>query len=71
MITYSLPDFTRHLQLNLMMIDFMRKNPEIFLDDIEISSLYGNFPGCIMNGGRIMQEWQESRWRSSSPSSAT
>ena len=58
MISYSLPDFTRHLQLNLMMIDSMRKNPEIFLDDIEISSLYGNFPGCIMNGGRIMQDAQ-------------
>ena len=59
MITYSLPDFTRHLQLNLMMIDFMRSSPEIFWDGIEISSLYGNFPGCIMNGGRIMQSVQE------------
>jgi len=59
MIRYSLPDFTRHLRLNLMMVDFMRKSPEIFQDDIEISSLYGSFPGCIMNGGRIMQEVQE------------
>ena len=59
MIRYSLPDFTRHLRLNLMMVDFMRKSPEIFWDDIEISSLYGNFPGCIMNGGRIMHEVDE------------
>ena len=59
MISYSLPDFTRHLQLNLMMTDFMRSSPEIFQDGIEISSLYGSFPGCIMNGGRIMQDVQE------------
>ena len=59
MIRYSLPDFTRHLRLNLMMVDFMRKSPEIFWDDIEIASLYGNFPGCIMNGGRVMHDVQE------------
>lgn len=59
MIYYSLPDFTKHLRLNLMMVDFLRESPEIFQDGIEISSLYGSFPGCIMNGGRIMQEYQE------------
>ena len=59
MIRYSLPDFTRHLRLNLMMVDFMRQSPEVFPEDVEITSLYGNFPGCIMNGGRIMQEYQE------------
>lgn len=59
MIRYSLPDFTKHLQLNLMMVDFMRKSPEVFWDDIRISSLYGSFPGCIMNGGRVMQDAHE------------
>ena len=54
MIHYSLPDFTKNLQLNLMMSAFMRRSPEVFFDDIELSSIYGSFPGCIMNGGRLM-----------------
>ena len=54
MIHYSLPDFIKNLRLNLMMIEFMRKSPEVFFDDIEISSIYGSFPGCIMNGGRLI-----------------
>ena len=63
MIRYSLPDFTRHLRLNLMMVDFMRKSPEVFWDDIRISSLYGSFPGCIMNGGRyFVGEWYQLRF---------
>ena len=26
----------------------------LFFDDIKISSIYGCFPGCIMNGGRLL-----------------
>ena len=54
MILYSLPDFTKNLQLNLTVLEFMRKSPEIFFDDVKIVSMYGSFPGCIMNGGRVV-----------------
>ena len=52
MIQYSLPDITRHLPLNLMIRQIQRTAPEMFFDDVDIDCVYGNFPGCIMNGGR-------------------
>ena len=52
MIRYSLPDFTVGLQYNLMFVQLMRSCPQFFFDDITVSSLYGCFPSCIMNGGR-------------------
>ncbi len=54
MIQYSLPDFTWHLQFNLTLSRLMRTAPELFFDDIRINSVYGCFPGCIMNGGRFI-----------------
>ncbi len=54
MIQYALPDFTVRLPFNLMFIRMMKSAPEIFFDNIRISSLYGCFPGCFMNGGRVM-----------------
>ncbi len=52
MISYSLPDFTVALDLNLMFAQLMRQSPEMFLDDVRVASVYGCFPGCVMNGGR-------------------
>ena len=52
MIQYSLPDFTWHLPFNLTLSRLKRTAPELFFDDAEIGSMYGCFPGCIMNGGR-------------------
>ena len=54
MIQYALPDFTEKLAFNLMFARMMRNAPELFFDDIRIDSLYGCFPDCIMNGGRII-----------------
>ena len=54
MIEYALPDFCVNLRNNLMLLDTKRKNPDLFFDDIKISSIYGCFPGCIMNGGRLL-----------------
>ena len=55
MIRYALPDFTRRLSLNLMFARMMRTAPEMFYDDIRAECLYGCFPGCIMNGGRVIE----------------
>ena len=52
MIQYSLPDFTWHLAFNLTLSRMKRTAPELFFEDTEIGSVYGCFPGCIMNGGR-------------------
>ena len=52
-IQYALPDLTKHLAFSLTIVKMMHAAPEMFYDDIEISSIYGNFPGCIMNGGRL------------------
>ncbi len=52
MIRYSLPDITWHLPFNLKLSRLMHTVPELFYDDVEISSVYGCFPGCMMNGGR-------------------
>lgn len=53
MIQYSLPDITWHLPFNLTLSRLKRTAPELFFEDIEIGSVYGCFPGCIMNGGRF------------------
>lgn len=53
MIRYALPDLTGHLPCNLAFAKLQRTAPELFFDDVSISSIYGNFPGCIMNGGRL------------------
>ena len=53
MIQYSLPDFTSRLSFNLLFSQMMHSAPELFFEDVEIGSMYGNFPGCIMNGGRV------------------
>ena len=52
MIRYLLPGFTAHLKFNLIIAGMKKTTPELFYDDITFDSMYGNFPGCIMNGGR-------------------
>ena len=54
MIRFALPDLIRSLELNLTIAGMMKSAPEMFYDDVSLSSLYGCFPGCSMNGGRIM-----------------
>lgn len=53
MIQYSLPDITWHLSFNLILARLQRTAPELFFEDVSINSVYGCFPGCIMNGGRF------------------
>ncbi len=52
MIEYSLPDFTIGLNRNLFFIKLADSNPELFMPDVHIDSVYGCFPGCTLNGGR-------------------
>ena len=53
MINYTLPDFTVNLGLNLFFsCGFWRERPEMAREGVAVTSLYGCFPGCVMNGGR-------------------
>ena len=52
MMKYTLPDFTVGLGLNLFFIRLGKQHPDWFQESVEIESVYGCFPGCIMNGGR-------------------
>ncbi|MDR1083219.1 MAG: hypothetical protein LBL27_05060 [Coriobacteriales bacterium] len=52
MISYTLPDFVNGLWRNIFFIRLSKQHPEYFKDELRISSVYGCFPGCIMNGGR-------------------
>ena len=64
MIQFALPDLTpRTLTFSLAMVRIKHSMPELFYDDVDISSIYGNFPGCIMNGGRTYSGKQYSRDR--------
>ncbi len=52
MIDYTLPDFTANLGLNLFFGRLFRERPALMRPGVAVTSLYGCFPGCIMNGGR-------------------
>lgn len=54
MITYTLPDFTQGLGLNLFFVRLVRTYPDMAMPNVEIGSIYGCFPGCVMNGGRAV-----------------
>ena len=52
-IVYSLPDFYNYYDLNLNLVHLMETLPGYFRDNVKIGSVYGTFPGCIWNGGRV------------------
>ncbi|MGN0650160.1 MAG: hypothetical protein ACI4KM_06965 [Oscillospiraceae bacterium] len=49
---FHIPDFWKHRELNLRLIDKLKKHPEYFYDGVEIASCYGCFPPALWNGGR-------------------
>ncbi len=53
-INFHIPDFTNHLYLNSILINTLERSPQYFYDDIKIASVFGNFGGCVWNGGRYL-----------------
>lgn len=53
-IQFYLPDFYDKFELNLVLVDMVRKYPECFNDNIQIGAVYGCFPNSIWNGGRVV-----------------
>lgn len=52
MINYTLPDFTANLGLNLFFVRLLREHPEMGRENVAVTSIYGCFPACPVNGGR-------------------
>lgn len=48
-IEFSIPDFYYLFDLNMNLLALMRNNPELFRDNVKITSVYGTFPGCMWN----------------------
>lgn len=51
-LNYTLPDFTVYLRMNLFFAQLQRESPDVFVDGVRLTSVYGCFPNCIANGGR-------------------
>lgn len=51
-IDFTVPDFTLGLRRNLVLAQLMADCPQFFFDDVRLHSVYGCFPGCVVNGGR-------------------
>lgn len=53
MINYNIPGFYDHYSLNKFFIELKDKMPQVFYPRVSIGSVYGNFPYCTWDGGRI------------------
>ena len=51
---FHIPDFFKHADLNLSLIDKIKEHPEYFYDGVEIASCFGCFPPALWNGGRAL-----------------
>lgn len=51
---FHIPDFWKHGDLNLYLIDMIKNHPEYFYDGIEIASCFGCFAPALWNGGRTV-----------------
>lgn len=58
MIKYAIPGMYELRQFNIDFIEFKRKNPEFFYEDVEIDVVYGNPQFCIWDGGRIFTSYE-------------
>lgn len=50
-IYYNLPDFYLGINFYFNLLQIKKEYPELFYDNVEIKSIFGNFPNVIWNGG--------------------
>lgn len=53
MINYAIPGLYKHYKINKQLLNIRQNNPEFFYPNINIEAVYGVFPWCIFDGGRI------------------
>ncbi|MGN0688495.1 MAG: hypothetical protein ACI4KA_10350 [Oscillospiraceae bacterium] len=51
---FHIPDFWKHWEINLDLIDMIKESPEYFYDEVEIASCFGCFSPALWNGGRTL-----------------
>lgn len=59
MAKFIIPGFYEHTDLNLRLIQLMKEKPDMFYDGAEVYACYGNFQYCIMDGGRIFNQYKQ------------
>jgi hypothetical protein len=51
MLNFYCPDFYNAQQAYALLFELKEKSGQCFYPNVNISTIYGNFPGCIWNGG--------------------
>lgn len=52
---FHIPGPTAHYKMNTAFIRLINEHHELFVDEAEISSVYGTFPPALWNGGRAVR----------------
>lgn len=52
-IRFHLPGLRYNFPLNMSLLTMKKRNPEWFMDNVEIGSIFGEFPTSRWNGGRF------------------
>lgn len=52
-----LPDFYNNATLYFLLWEYLEQKSSMFYDDIDIKAVYGSFPSCIWNGGRVYLDY--------------
>lgn len=56
-MNFIIPGLYEQCALNILTITLLRAHPEYFYDNVEISSVFGNFQFCTWDGGRIFPNY--------------
>ena len=52
-VRFHLPGLRNNFPINMILIDLMKRYPKYFRENIEIASIFGEFPTSLWNGGRF------------------
>lgn len=52
-VRFHLPGLRYNFPLNMVLLSVMKERPDLFRDDVEIASFFGEFPTSKWNGGRF------------------
>jgi hypothetical protein len=58
-IKIAIPGLWQHFELTKYLIYYMENNPDHVYPNVTIGAVYGNFPYCIWDGGRIFNELRQ------------
>lgn len=56
---FNIPGIYDHFYLNNFILNLYYDHREMFKDDVKITSVFGNFPFCVWDGGRNFQRYHQ------------